>query len=206
MGQRNMTYVISEVKYGKVAINTIYNQRNYIEIQLPKLVRGIKAVQSIQYSTELFMTFFAGHGLSPDSGWVGGHIEDEFFEDGRTYDAPFQEDNNNGWNIVKIKQLADYSVKIEVCHLLGREDADEEKGEHSLQPIPTRDYFSRDIRGEEEEREEYRWSDERRAEYLSLIDFLEANTKFNPKLKIEAENLLYKKIQDAKNRKVRAAA
>lgn len=184
MGQRNMTYVITEDKYGEQQIGTIYNQWNHIELQLPKLVRGIKAFSRVKHSCyKLFETFYAAHGLSPESGWVGGFVDDDCFTNGN-YDSAFQEDNNNGWNIILIRQDKDDNFSFEICHLLGSEDADDYR--EALDAVPTDDYFLLGVR-------DY-WNAATKKEYTKALEFLRASAAFNPKLKPLAASLIQKMI------------
>jgi hypothetical protein len=139
MGQRNATYVI--IQYGKEkksfkTILPIYNQWNYPEVQAAKMVRGIKAVLAFSNPVEvrfsnapLDMIYFTNAGTFTDvikgknkTQWVGGSIETDLYKDG-TYTGAFQEDNNNGWNIVKfIIDFDNDRIQTEIYCVVGKED------------------------------------------------------------------------------------
>ncbi len=94
MGQRNASYIMVENKATKEKkITQIYNQWNFIAVQPLKMVRGIEGVLEDLMDEDLGYVYFKTAGESPDVGWVGGRIE--------PLHKPFNEDNNNGWNLVK---------------------------------------------------------------------------------------------------------
>lgn len=223
MGQRHMSYVITQ-RYNdsQATVHTVYNQWNYIRLQLIKLTRAVKFFKKAEKNKndiyDLFESFFAAHGLSPEAGWVGGIIEDENFKDG-TYTDCFQEDNNNGWTIIKIAQSKTFGsgnykdepkYHIELCCIYGSEDCPDNKcfdadnnWIYKYNPVSTRTYFTSEILKSE------RLSEREKKSYLKDIDYLVSNTVYNPKLKAEARKLIRtqlipKKVKKSKKRSVKA--
>lgn len=187
MGQRNMTYVITEGGYSGKTINAIYNQWNFVKLQAFKLERVIKLFKSLQRTENIFQTFFASHGLSPTAGWVGGYVcNDEYKE----YNMqPFEEDNNNGWVIIKIvekeKPALEREFKIELCCIWGSEDDVNDKT--TYEPVPTAQYFAieeKNLQGKPEQLKEYQ----------ETVKYIVKNTKYNPKLKTEAVAMIEKQF------------
>ena len=147
MGQRNCTYII--VQFGVSSkkdnitkrILPIYNQWNFIEVQAPKMVRGLKAVlgqnwdKSLEYTPRIPLDkiYYTGAGLNvckdretkkKVSLWVGGYDETQLYLDG-DYTGAFQEDNNNGWNIAKfIVDPYKKTITAEIYCVTGSEDKD----------------------------------------------------------------------------------
>jgi hypothetical protein len=176
MGQRNATYVI--VQNGEYKnILPIYNQWNFIKLQSSKMVRGIKAVLDIDWKycrmDVIPLLYFTEAGKN-QSEWVGGNIETELYKDG-SYTGAFQEDNNNGWNIVKFTMGKDDKLSVSIFCKVGSEDEDEAKND-SL-----KNYF-------------FEWKDEADINYLSKV------CKWEPKLETEASNLIDKLIYPVKNK------
>lgn len=146
MGQRNATYLLTATKTKGIVTNhsilPIYNQWNFIKIQAPKMVRGIKAVlkHSFQYVGFSFvpfdMIYYAAAGTftyksegKKIANWVGGRIETNLYTNGE-YRNAFDEDNNNGWNIVKfIIDTETEKVDIEIFCVVGSEDEDDTNSE-----------------------------------------------------------------------------
>lgn len=181
MGQRHMSYVITQNKYKETAVNTIYNQWNYRKLEAIKLERAIKLLNKIDSSCEsLFKTYFSAHGLSPQVGWNGGNIEDENFKDG-TYSDCFQEDNNNGWTIIKLIQGEDYKIKVEICFVLGSEDG----GDYTKNIPVSPDKF---FKGESNVKEDY----------YEIVKYICENTTYNSKLKAEAVKLIKQQLINQK--------
>ena len=188
MGQRNVTYVITERKgynSSDVKVLPIYNQWNYIRTQLPKMVRGIKAVMSMQkyvrfsYAT-LDLIYFTAAGVNKYKDtdkevmafakqWVGGRIITDEYEE-RLYTAAYQEDNNNGWNIVKIIiDDKEDKIDVEIFCVVGRAD----KGKANNETLEG--YFSE------------KGCTKADIKYLSQF-------KWNNKLELEAKRLIKKLI------------
>lgn len=187
MGQRNMTYVITDGDYNGVQVNTIYNQWNFVKLQAWKLKRTIEYFKKVKSSGDsLFKTFFAVHGLSPESGWVGGNVSNKEYKE---YDMqPFEEDNNNGWVIVKLTQggkFGEYDYHIELCCIWGSEDDRAEKT--TYKPVETKRYFSI-------ERGNMKGKPEQLAEYDKAVEYIAANTTYNPNLKKEAVKLIKQQL------------
>lgn len=187
MGQRNMTYVITEGSYSGTTINTIYNQWNFVKLQAWKLQRVVKFFKDFKRGGEaLFQTFFAAHGLSPESGWVGGHVADREYKEYNM--KPFEEDNNNGWVIVKITQtgkFGEYDHHIELCCIWGSED---DRAENTTyKPIETKRYFSI-------ERKNLKDKPEQLAEYDKAVQYIVENTTYNPNLKKEAIKMINRQL------------
>jgi hypothetical protein len=176
MGQRNATYIITEdARMGK-EILPIYNQWNYIKIQLPKILRGILAVLKINWEwvrlQNAAYVYFAAAGTNKYKEdnvtkvqWVGGNIElDEYNKAAKCYTGGFQEDNNNGWNILKFKLDKHDKLIIELYCVVGSEDEEKAKSD----TIDT--YF-------------YECTKYQRNKLKKLV-------KWNPKLKDEAGDML----------------
>jgi len=190
MGQRNMTYVITEGSYEGTTINTIYNQWNFVKLQAWKLKRVIDYFKTFERGGDnLFETFFAVHGLSPESGWVGGYVADKKYSDPDYNLHPFGEDNNNGWVIIKLIQsgkFGDIKYKIELCCIWGSED--DKATKTSYKPVETKRYFSI-------EKATMKDKPEQAAEYNKAIQYIVENTTYNPKLKEEAVKLIEKQLK-----------
>lgn len=189
MGQRNATYIIverinyefSSKKRKKVIksskITPIYNQWNYIKMQPSKMVRGIKSILKMGYEfidfgyVPIDLIYYINSGLSEfvddnkkSCQWVGGNLEEEYYKNG-TYSSAYQEDNNNGWNIVKI--IIDNTkreLRVEIFCIPGSEDL-EKANNKTLEG-----YF-------------YEYINKKDIEYLSQF-------KWNPKLEKEAKQLI----------------
>ncbi len=177
MGQRQMTYVIVQEEKNKT-IFPIYNQWNFVGIQIPKLIRGIEAVKktNFKYTTHMLpYIYFIHAGLVPSGEigrniWVGGNDENYYYKDG-TYSDAYQEDNNNGWNIVKFNIYENGDVdKIELYCIPGSED------KNKIKKSSIKSYFYE--------------SDKKDVQYL------EKNCKWNPRLKAEARTLILKLINE----------
>lgn len=184
MGQRNMTYVITEGSYEGTTINTIYNQWNFVKLQAYKLERVITFLKGLKTASNLFQTVFAAHGLSPESGWVGGYVADKEYKEYNM--EPFGEDNNNGWVIIKVKQTGEYGeykYEIELCCIHGNEDV----SNFTCKPVPTAKYFSIEEKGLKDKPEQLE-------EYRKTVDFVTLNTTYNPNLKKEAVSLIQKHL------------
>lgn len=189
MGQRQATYIITEQDDNK-SILPIYNQWNYIKIQSKKILRGIKAVLKFDWTWEPLniaaMVYYtaAGTNTYKDKGkshtqWVGGRIETELYDKkADCYTGAFQEDNNNGWNIIKFKRGKDDKIRVEMFCVVGSEDEDRAKN------TSLKEYFY-----ENEKRD---------------ITKLEKLVTWNPALEQEAKDLLralHVSSLDAKDKK-----
>lgn len=198
MGQRNATYIIIQHGTGKDSykrIVPIYNQWNFIRIQAPKMVRGIKAVLKINWDNairykqdiplEIIYQSAAGLNLfkkektqTKVSQWVGGRIETDMFINGE-YGGAFEEDNNNGWNIVKfIINTKTNKITPEIFCVIGSEDE-----EHSP------DINNKTIEGYFCSKHDKITKSE--LKYLSQF-------KWNKSLKTEAENLLLELVEEGR--------
>lgn len=174
MGQRNATYVI--VKCGNhESILPIYNQWNYIKIQAAKMVRGIKKVKEFNwefgYPSIIPYLYFsaAGENRFSEKGiekaqWVGGNIETELYREG-DYAGAFQEDNNNGWNIIQFTVKNNGEVSTDIFCKVGSED-EERASSKSLSK-----YFFETMNKAD-------------------LKYLRDNCKWNPYLEATAERLL----------------
>jgi hypothetical protein len=172
-----MSYIITEDKYGDKAINTVYNHWNYVELQAIKLNRALKFFINEKPNVRMenaFKTFHAAYGLSPKVGWVGGNVEDVEFRTGG-YGGLFEEDNNSGWMILKIKQSEDKSVTFELCNIPGDEICDT----IDYEPMETGKYYMTDCPDDEE-----------KDEYVKMCEYICNNTRYNPLLKQEAVELI----------------
>lgn len=197
MGQRQATYVIVESGRTKL-IMPIYNQWNYIKIQSSKLVRGIKAVSKFNWGynspESILPIYFANAGdntYKDESGkfkseWVGGRDEtNEYSHKANCYTSAYQEDNNNGWNIIKFTFDSAGNVKTQLFCIVGSED------ERKTTNVSIEQYF-------------YEYKDIEDVKYL--ID----NCTWNPMLEREAENLLsdlhYSSLSPARVKKLKTAS
>ena len=110
MGQRHMTYVIvenvSEACYGtRVSMLALYNQWNFETIQPVKATRFLAALKVWQKNKVLVDTEDIAK-LYKYSASVSPHTLSRFHSENENYDASYgiyDEDNNNGWQIVYVK-------------------------------------------------------------------------------------------------------
>ena len=177
MGQRNATYIIIENKGSEhKTITPIYNQWNFVQIQLPKMARGIKSILeknwdgSLRWDAQAIpILYYTNAGLNSyeEDGkeltqFVGGQLETQYYKDG-TYSKAFQEDNNNGWNIVKFI-INDMDISVEIYCVVGSED----KGESSSESIEK--YFVGNKGDEDlEYLKKFKWNESLEEEAKELI-------------------------------------
>ena len=191
MGQRNATYVIVQNKYSIYStVLPIYNGWNTVHGQIPKLIRGIKAVLEIsnvkfQY-VPLDLIYFTAAGICDEQdevdgkvvnikSWVGGNIETDNFKN-RLYTGAYQEDNNDGWNIVKfIIDSKGNKIDVELYCIVGSGCGDDGITSESAET-----YFNTEKCDKEE------------VKYLSQF-------KWNKKLELEAKRLIKKLIPPKKD-------
>jgi len=135
MGQRNATYVIVE-NNGRKSITPIYNQWNYVSIQAPKIKRGIEGVlgsnwQHCDASKAIPLVYYAFAGNAKQgSEFVGGRIEIDCYGHSKKhyYTGAFQEDNNNGWNILKFI-VDEHKTTVQLYCVVGSEDEERANSE-----------------------------------------------------------------------------
>lgn len=135
MGQRNMVYLLIENattkdKEDKFDAIPLYFQWNFIKVQIPKLIRGIKFLNSIKsiypWVLNEYLDAFRYSMQLADGGFIPCNNELSEYDENYTL---FNEDNNNGWNIVYIRIIRnpdtnEYEFEYQFIFIAGTSDED----------------------------------------------------------------------------------
>ena len=212
MGQRHMTYVLVEDASAKpysndVAMLALYNQWNFETIQPVKVIRFLEALKQWEKNKAVVGVEDVAR-LYEHAASVSPYSLCKFTPENDLYDATYgmyDEDNNNGWQIVYVKYNRDNrSYQVHVGFKPGNEWRDDYESQGYLSLKDYLDgYLGNDDVGEKENSFEEFVAQHNRKEQAVLKKI---SRSFEAKEIARAEVLIRREIEKIQARKAKQAA
>lgn len=207
MGQRHMTYVLVEGGFDGNAMFALYNQWNFETVQPIKVVRFLTALKQWEANKALVMAEDIA-SLYVHTASVAPSCLSRFSQENDLYDehyGMYDEDNNNGWQIVYVKYDSDKKTyKVHVGFKPGNEWRNDYESQGYLS---LKDYLDGYL-GKEDCGEKTKSFAEFVAKHTSEEQAMlkEIAKSFNKKQIARAEALIRKEIRGLQLKKTKKAA